>query len=180
MKNTLSVLVENQPGVLSKVAGLFSRRGFNIDSLAVGTTENQKISRMTIVVDGDAHLVEQVEKQLNKLIPVIKVKVLEPGRFIGCEPSLVKVSCKIRQHAEIMNIAELMGASIVDVAPQSLTLQFTGSEERAETLLGLLKPYGIKEVVRAGMIAIEKGAVTALSSGVSPRPSRAVQPGEKN
>lgn len=162
MKNTLSVLVENQPGVLSKVAGLFSRRGFNIDSLAVGTTENPKISRMTIVVDGDEHIVEQVEKQLNKLIPVIKVKVLEPESFLGCELSLVKVSCKIRQHAEVMNIAELMGAAIVDVAPQSLTLQFAGSEDRAQTLLGLLKPYGIKEVVRAGVIAIEKGSETTL------------------
>lgn len=162
MKNTLSVLVENQPGVLSKVAGLFSRRGFNIDSLAVGITENQKISRMTIVVDGDEHIVEQVEKQLNKMIPVIKVKVLEPETFISSEHSLVKVTCKIKQHAEIMNIAELMNASIVDVAPQSLTLEFTGSEERTHTLLGLLKPYGIKEVVRAGALAIEKGSETTL------------------
>ncbi len=162
MKNTLSVLVENQPGVLSKVAGLFSRRGFNIDSLAVGTTENTKISRITIVVDGDSHIVEQLEKQLNKLIPVIKVKVLEPGNFISSELSLIKVNCKTKQHAEIMNIAELMGASIVDVAPLSLTLEFTGSEERARTLMGLLKPYGIKEVVRAGSLAIEKGSETTL------------------
>lgn len=162
MKNTLSVLVENQPGVLSKVAGLFSRRGFNIDSLAVGITENPKISRMTIVVDGDEHIVEQVEKQLNKLIPVIKVKVLEPDTFLSSEHSLIKVSCKIKQHAEIMNIAELMHASIVDVAPASLTLEFTGSEERTQTLLGLVKPYGIKEVVRAGALAIEKGSETTL------------------
>ncbi|MCI1954809.1 MAG: acetolactate synthase small subunit [Oscillospiraceae bacterium] len=162
MKNTLSVLVENQPGVLSKVAGLFSRRGFNIDSLAVGITENQKISRMTIVVDGDARVVEQVEKQLNKMIPVIKVKVLEPGTFLSSEHSLVKVACKIKQHAEIMNIAELMHASIVDVAPTSLTLEFTGDEDRTQTLLGLLKPYGIKEVVRAGALAMEKGSETTL------------------
>lgn len=162
MKNTLSVLVENQPGVLSKVAGLFSRRGFNIDSLAVGITENQKISRMTIVVDGDARVVEQVEKQLNKMIPVIKVKVLEPGTFLSSEHSLVKVACKIKQHAEIMNIAELMHASIVDVAPTSLTLEFTGDEDRTQTLFGLLKPYGIKEVVRAGALAMEKGSETTL------------------
>jgi acetolactate synthase-1/3 small subunit len=162
MKTTLAVLVENQPGVLSKVAGLFSRRGFNIDSLAVGPTENPKISRMTIVAGGDGHIVEQLEKQLNKLIPVIKVKVLEPGGFISRGLSLIKVSCKAKQHAEIMNIAELMGASIVDVAPLSLTLQFTGTEEHTETLLGLLKPYGIKEVVRAGALAIEKGAKTTL------------------
>jgi acetolactate synthase-1/3 small subunit len=144
------------------VAGLFSRRGFNIDSLAVGITENQKISRMTIVVDGDARVVEQVEKQLNKMIPVIKVKVLEPGTFLSSEHSLVKVACKIKQHAEIMNIAELMHASIVDVAPTSLTLEFTGDEDRTQTLLGLLKPYGIKEVVRAGALAMEKGSETTL------------------
>lgn len=162
MRNTLSVLVENQPGVLSKVAGLFSRRGFNIDSLAVGITENPKISRMTIVVTGDEHLVEQVEKQLNKLIPVIKVKVLRPGAFIGRELSLIKVGCKAKQHAEIMSIAELTGASIVDVAPASLTLEYTGDDEKIQTLESLLKPYGIKEIVRAGALAIEKGSNTTL------------------
>lgn len=162
MKHTLSVLVENQPGVLSKVASLFSRRGFNIDSLAVGITENPKVSRMTIVVSGDEYVVEQVEKQLNKLIPVIKVKVLQPGSFINCELSLIKVSCKAKQHADIMNIAELMGASIVDVASSSLTLQFAGDDERVQTLISLLSPYGIKEIVRAGALAIEKGSNITL------------------
>lgn len=162
MQHTLSVLVENQPGVLSKVAGLFSRRGFNIDSLAVGITADPDISRMTIVVSGDEHIVEQVEKQLNKLIPVIKVKVLEPGKFISCELMLIKVSCKEKQHADIMNIAELMGASIVDVAVSSLTLQFTGNDDRIQTLISLLKPYGIKEIVRAGALAIEKGSGITL------------------
>ena len=162
MKSTLSVLVENQPGVLSKVAGLFSRRGFNIDSLAVGITQDPGISRVTIVVDGDGHIVEQVEKQLNKLIPVIKVKVLEPGTVLSSEHALVKVACKAKQHAEIMNIAELLHASIVDVSPVSLTLEFIGGEEKLQTLLGLLKPYGIKEVVRSGALAIEKGSATAL------------------
>lgn len=162
MKHTLSVLVENQPGVLSKVAGLFSRRGFNIDSLAVGVTQDADISRMTIVVDGDEHIVEQVEKQLNKLIPVIKVKVLEPGMFLSSEHALIKVTCRAKQHAEIMNIADLLHASIVDVSPSSLTLEITGSEDRLNTLVGLLKPYGIKEVVRSGALAIEKGASTTL------------------
>lgn len=162
MKHTLSVLVENQPGVLSKVAGLFSRRGFNIDSLAVGVTQDADISRMTIVVDGDEHIVEQVEKQLNKLIPVIKVKVLEPGMFLSSEHALIKVTCRTKQHAEIMNIADLLHASIVDVSPASLTLEITGSEDRLNTLIGLLKPYGIKEVVRSGALAIEKGASTTL------------------
>lgn len=158
MKHTLSVLVENQPGVLSRVAGLFSRRGFNIDSLAVGTTQNPKISRMTIVVDGDEYLVEQVEKQLNKLIPVIKVRVLEPGTFVSSELTLVKVACKPKQHAEVLNVARVMGAEVIDVASASLTLRFAGNEEQSRTLLGLLKPYGIREVVRAGSLAIEKGS----------------------
>ena len=162
MKHTLSVLVENQPGVLSKVAGLFSRRGFNIDSLAVGITQDPMISRMTIVVDGDEHIVEQVEKQLNKLIPVIKVKVLDPGTFLSSEHALIKVASHAKQHAEIMNIAELIHASIVDVSPTSLTLEFTGGEEKLQTLVGLLKPYGIKEVVRSGALSIEKGSSTTL------------------
>jgi len=162
LQHTLSVLVENQPGVLSKVAGLFSRRGFNIDSLSVGITADPSVSRMTIVVSGGEHIVEQVEKQLNKLIPVIKVKVLEPGKFISCEPMLIKVTCKTKQHAEIMNIAELMSASIVDVAASSLTLQFTGSEDKLQTLISLLRPYGIKEIVRAGALAIEKGSCITL------------------
>ena len=115
MKYTLSVLVENQPGVLSKVAGLFARRGFNIDSLAVGVTEHSDISRMTIVVNGDEYIVEQVEKQLNKVIPVIKVKVLQPEAFISRELSLIKVNCNTKQRLEIMQIAQLMNAGIVDV-----------------------------------------------------------------
>jgi acetolactate synthase I/III small subunit len=158
MKHTLSVLVENHAGVLSRVAGLFSRRGFNIDSLAVGPTQNPKISRMTIVVDGDEYIVEQVEKQLNKLIPVIKVKVLEPGTFVSSELMLIKIACKSKQHAEVLNVARLMGADVIDVATSSITLQFAGDEEQSRTLLNLLTPYGIREVVRAGSLAIEKGS----------------------
>ena len=158
MKHTLSVLVENQPGVLSRVASLFARRGFNIDSLAVGTTQNAKISRMTIVVDGDDHVVEQVEKQLNKLIPVIKVTALEPGSFLSSELTLIKVACRPKQHAEVLNVARLLGADVIDVAPASLTLRFAGNEEQSRTLMELLTPYGLREVVRAGSIAIEKGS----------------------
>ena len=165
MKYTLSVLVENQPGVLSKVAGLFARRGFNIDSLAVGVTENPAISRITIVVNGDEYIVEQVEKQLNKVIPVIKVKVLEADRFISCELSLIKVSCNMKQRAEIMKIAELMGANVVDVSPSSLTIESAETSERNEHLISLLRPYGLREVVRTGVTAIEKGSsVTKPSS----------------
>ena len=159
MKYTLSVLVENQPGVLSRVSGLFSRRGFNIDSLAVGITEDPLISRMTIVVNGDEYILEQVEKQLNKVIPVIKVKALNTtGDFISSELSLIKVSSTAEQRSEIMNIAELMNARIVDVSLTSLTLQIADTLEKTETLIALLKPYGIKEIVRTGTVAIEKGA----------------------
>lgn len=158
MKYTMSVLVENHPGVLSKVSGLFSRRGFNIDSLAVGVTEDSTISRITIVVDGDEYAVEQVEKQLNKVIPVIKVKTLEEGAYIPRTLSLIKVAVAAGQRADIMRITELMSARIVDVTRTSMTVEFADTPERTETLETLLRPYGIKEVVRTGVIAIEKGA----------------------
>ena len=156
MKYTLSVLVENHAGVLSKVSGLFSRRGFNIDSLAVGTTEDENISRITIVADGDEYVIEQLEKQLNKLIPVIKVRTLTEGSFVSCELYLIKVRCTAKQRLDIMKIAELMQAKIVDVAQNSVTLQFADTSERFETLTELLKPYGIREIVRTGTVAIEK------------------------
>ena len=162
MKYTLSVLVENQAGVLSKVSGLFSRRGFNIDSLAVGITEDSSISRMTIVVDGDEYVVEQLEKQLNKVIPVIKVRTYAQGEFISRELSLIKVNCPAKQRLDIMKIAELMGAKIVDVAVNTITLQFADTHEQFETLLDLLKPYGIREIVRTGTVAIEKGSKTTV------------------
>ena len=156
MKYTLSVLVENHPGVLSKVSGLFSRRAFNIDSLAVGITEDPNISRITIVADGDEYVVEQLEKQLNKVIPVIKVKTLTQGGFISRELSLIKVSCPAKQRLDIMKIAELMDAKIVDVSINTMTLQFADTLERFETLTDLLRPYGIREIVRTGTVAIEK------------------------
>ncbi|MBQ1658436.1 MAG: acetolactate synthase small subunit [Clostridia bacterium] len=156
MKYTLSVLVENHPGVLSKVSGLFSRRAFNIDSLAVGITEDPNISRITIVADGNEYVVEQLEKQLNKIIPVIKVRTLSPGTFISRELSLIKVSCPAKQRLDIMKIAELMDAKIVDVSINTMTLQFADTLERFETLTDLLKPYGIREIVRTGTVAIEK------------------------
>ncbi len=166
MKYTLSVLVENHPGVLSKVSGLFSRRGFNIDSLAVGVTEDPAISRMTIVVDGDEYIVEQVEKQLNKVIPVIKVKALNPEELISRELSLIKVGCTSKQRPELIQIAELMQAGVVDVSPSSITLQYADTGERTETLISLIKPYGIREIVRTATIAIEKGAATVRKATV--------------
>ncbi|MDD2361645.1 MAG: acetolactate synthase small subunit [Oscillospiraceae bacterium] len=164
MKYTISVLVENHAGVLSKVSGLFSRRGFNIDSLAVGVTEDASISRMTIVVEGDEYVVEQIEKQLNKLIPVIKVKTLVPGETIARTLSLIKVSAVTGQREDIMRISELMGARIVDVTRSTLTLEFSDTAERTETLETLLRPYGIKEIVRTGIIALEKGANVTRST----------------
>ena len=159
MKYTLSVLVENQPGVLSKVAGLFSRRGFNIDSLAVGVTEDPAISRMTIVVDGDEHIVEQVEKQLNNVIPVIKVKNLSTsGDFLSCELNLIKVSANAQQRTELLQLANLFDARVVDVSPTTMTLRFAGNPAKGDNLMTLLHPYGVKEVVRTGTIAIEKGS----------------------
>lgn len=157
MKYTMSVLVENHPGVLSKVSGLFSRRGFNIDSLAVGITEDPTVSRMTIVVDGDEYVVEQLEKQLNKVIPVIKVKTLREGDYISRTLSLIKVSVNAGYRGEVMRIAELMGARIVDATRATLTIEFSDTAERTETLETLLRPYGIRETVRTGVIAIEKG-----------------------
>ncbi len=157
MKYTISVLVENHAGVLSKVSGLFSRRGFNIDSLAVGVTEDPTISRMTIVAEGDEYVIEQIEKQLNKLIPVIKVKTLEPSETIARTLSLIKVAAGNGKRVEVMRISKLMGAKIVDVTKTTLTLEFSDTVERTETLENLLKPYGIKEIVRTGIIALEKG-----------------------
>ena len=165
MKQTISVLVENQAGVLNRITGLFSRRAFNIESLAVGVTDDPTISRITIIVDSGNSVVEQVEKQLNKVIQVIKVRVLQPGSFYSCYLSLIKVSSNAQQRADIMKIAELMNAQIVDVATDCLTMQFTDSVERTETLISLLKPYGIKEIVRAGALAIEKGSAVARRKG---------------
>ena len=157
MKHTITVLVENRAGALSKIAGLFSRRGFNIESLAVGVTENPRISRMTIVVDCDDFTIEQVEKQLNKLIDTIKVRVLPEGSYVSRELTLVRVGCSAKQRPELLKTAELMNARIVDVTPSTITMEFTDTSERTDTLIALLKPFGIRELVRTGLSAIEKG-----------------------
>ena len=158
MKHTLSVLVENHAGVLSKVSGLFSRRAFNIDSLAVGVTEDPSVSRITIVVDGDDNVTEQVEKQLNKLIDVIKVKTLSAGDFISRELILLKVHANSGNRSEIIEIADIFGAKIIDVSRTTLTLEFADTDERIESLAAMLAPYGISETVRTGTIALEKGS----------------------
>lgn len=156
-KHTLSVLVENHAGVLSRVAGLFSRRGFNIDSLAVGVTENPDVSRMTIVVDGDEYIVEQVSKQLNKLIDVIKIKRLEKHDSVSRELVLIKVAANADTRSEIMQLVEIFRAKIIDVSKNTLTIEISGATDKVAALEGMLKQFGIKEIVRTGTIAIERG-----------------------
>lgn len=156
-KHTLAVLVENHPGVLSRVAGLFSRRGFNIESLAVGVTENPDISRITIVVDGDEYVVEQVSKQLNKLIDVIKIKQLDEHDSVSRELVLIKVAANAATRSEIVQIVEIFRAKIIDVSKSTLTIEISGSTDKIAALEDMLKQFGIKEIVRTGTIAIERG-----------------------
>lgn len=158
MRHTLSVLVENNPGVLARVAGLFSRRGFNIDSLAVGTTENPKISRMTIVVEGDDLVLEQVTKQLHKLIDVIKINDITSDTYVERELVLIKVFAEPSTRGEIMQIVDIFRAHIVDIGKKSLTVECTGDEGKIEAIIESLRPFGIKELVRTGKIAILRGA----------------------
>lgn len=157
MKTTLSVLVENQPGVLFRIAGLFSRRGFNIDSLAVGTTENPDVSRITIVVEGDEYIVEQVKKQLNKLVDVIKVSKIIPEDSVTRELVLIKVDAEPQVRSEIIHIAEIFRANIVDVSRKSMTIELTGDKDKISAFEELLKPFGIKELVRTGVVAVNRG-----------------------
>lgn len=158
MKHTISILVENHPGVLSRISGLFSRRGFNIDSLAVGVTDDPTISRVTIVADGNEYTVEQLEKQLNKLIDVIKVKALPPEELISRELLLVKITVPAEKRSEIMTIAEMTGAKVIDVTTSTVTLQIADRFEKLKNLEDLVRPYGIKEMVRTGTIALRRGA----------------------
>jgi acetolactate synthase I/III small subunit len=167
MKHTISVLVENRPGVLSKVSGLFSRRAFNIDSLAVGITEDPAVSRITIVVNGDDCVIEQVEKQLNKLIDVIKVKTLKTGEFISRELMLVKVHANATTRSEIVQIAEIFGARIVDVSRTTLTMECADTGAKIHNFEEMLEPYGIREIARTGTIALERG-VSLTRTKVSP------------
>jgi acetolactate synthase-1/3 small subunit len=156
-KHTLSVLVEDRPGVLARVAGLFSRRGFNIESLAVGPTEVDGISRMTIRVDAADTALEQVTKQLNKLIHVLKIVELEDEAAVERELQLVKVAVNPGERGEIIEIADVFRAKVVDVDVDSITIEATGSPDKLEAMVRLLTPYGIRELVRSGMIAVGRG-----------------------
>ena len=158
MNHIISVLVENKAGVLAKIAGLFSRRGFNIESLAVGPTENDKISRITIVVNAEKHGIEQVVKQLYKLINVIKIQELDPLNIVERELVLIKVSTDSKTRAEVLEIVNIFRANIVDVGKKSLLVEITGARSKINALEEMLRPYGILELVRTGKIACSRGS----------------------
>ena len=164
--HTMSVLVENKPGVLARVAGLFSRRGFNIHSLAVGPTENPSVSRMTIVVTVDELPLEQVTKQLNKLINVIKIVELDPAMAVQRELLLVKVRADPTVRSHVLETVTLFRAKVVDVSPDALTIEATGTADKLDALLRMLEPYGIREIAQSGMVAMGRGprAITANPS----------------
>jgi acetolactate synthase-1/3 small subunit len=157
LKHTIVALVSDRPGVLNRVASLFRRRGFNIESIAVGRTEIKGVSRMTIVVSGDAAMVEQVRKQLDKVIDVIKLSDITDEDRVDRELALIKVKTTPQSRSEIMQIVDIFRANIVDVAAESLTVEVTGDEDKISSLLNLLRDFGIKEVARTGRLAMTRG-----------------------
>ena len=156
MKHTISILVENQAGVLARIAGLFARRAYNIDSLAVGVTEDEAVSRVTIVADGDQHTLEQILKQLNKLIDVIKVRSFTEKELLSRELVMVKVNCTPAQRAELISVAEITEAKISDISVNTVTLELSDYNAKIKNFEELLRPYGIKEIVRTGTFAIQR------------------------
>ena len=164
--HTLSVLVENKPGVLARVAGLFSRRGFNIESLAVGPTEHADVSRMTIVVAVDELPLEQVTKQLNKLVNVIKIVELDPEVSVQRELLLVKVRADATVRTQVLETVQLFRAKVVDVSPEAVTVEATGTADKLVALLRMLEPYGVREMVQSGMVAIGRGPRSITATGV--------------
>jgi acetolactate synthase I/III small subunit len=166
-RHTLSVLVQDVPGVLARIAGLFSRRGFNIQSLAVGPTEQAGVSRMTIVVNVDELPLEQVTKQLNKLINVIKIVELDDDHSVQRELVLVKVAATMESRGHILDTVELFRAKVIDVSPDGVTIEATGDASKLEALLLMLEPFGIKELVQSGAVAVSRGA-----KGISDRALR--------
>ncbi|MCL5676707.1 MAG: acetolactate synthase small subunit [Firmicutes bacterium] len=157
VRRLVAILVENHPGVLTRVAGLFARRGFNIDSVAVGVTDVPGLSRMTIGVEGDEATVEQVTKQLNKLIQVLKVVDLDPRDAVERELALIKVNAEPSRRTQILQIVDIFRAKVVDVGPKSLVVEISGTGDKVEALLTMLREFGVKEVVRTGAIALERG-----------------------
>lgn len=156
-RHTLSVLVQDQPGVLARISALFSRRGYNIESLAVGVTETPGVSRMTIVVEVEQHALEQITKQLNKLIDVLKIIELDEDSAIARELMLIKVRADINARSAVLQIVELFRAKVVDVGTDAVTVEATGSHDKLEALLEVLAPHGIKEIVQSGVVALGRG-----------------------
>ena len=162
MKQIISVLVENQAGVLNKITGLFARRAFNIDILAVSVTEDESVSRITMIVDSGGHAAEQVEKQLNKLISVIKVKRLEAGDYVGKELTIIKVSATTKNRSDIKNICDIMNAKVSDISQTSMTVELADVPDRIALFQEMLLPFGILEVARTGLVAVQKGAASMV------------------
>lgn len=158
MKHTIAVIVENKPGVLTRISGLFSRRGFNIESLSVGATDNPAYSRMTISVEGDDIVLEQVVKQLSKLINVIRVSRLDPQESVERELAIIKVSANKDTRSEIMQIVSVFRARIIDVSPRSLIIEVTGDEKKVDALQQMLRQFGIKEMARTGKVSMVRGS----------------------
>ena len=155
-KHILSLLVENRPGVLARIAGLFSRRGFNIDTLAVGPTEDPDVSRVTLTLDGAVHPIDQVTKQLHKLVNVIKIRDMEPDGTVAREMALFRVNAGVENRAEVMQFAEIFGATIVDVSRRTLTVEVTGSQDKIDSFERMVRPHGLIEMARTGEVAITK------------------------
>lgn len=158
MKHVLSVLVENQAGVLNKITGLFSRRAFNIESLAVGVTDDDSVSRITMIVDGGNSAIDQVEKQLNKLVCVIKVREIEEDDLIGKELIIIKLNATSKTRGEIKDLCDIMNAKIDDISATSVTVELADTPQRIELFQNMLRPYSILEVARTGLIAVQKGS----------------------
>ncbi len=156
-RHVLSILVENRPGVLARVAGLFSRRGFNIDTLAVGPTDDPAVSRITLTLDGAVHPIDQVTKQLHKLVNVLKIRDMEPEETIAREMALFKVTAAVENRAEIMQFAEIFRAKIVDVSRRKMTIEITGTADKIEAFERMIRPHGLIEMARTGEIAIARG-----------------------
>jgi acetolactate synthase I/III small subunit len=172
-QHTLSVLVENKPGVLTRIAGMFARRNYNIHSLAVGPTDDDRVSRLTLVVGTEAVQLEQITKQLNKLVNVLKIVELEAGETVERELQLVKVACDATTRGQIIELAQVFRAHVVDVDHDSLTIEAAGDPEKLAALVGLLEPFGIREMVRSGRIALARGT-RSITDGSKVRMQRVV------
>ena len=156
-KHILSILVENKPGVLTRIAGLFARRGFNIDTLAVGPTDDEAFSRITLTLDGAMHPIDQVTKQLHKLVNVIKIRDLEPDECVARELALFKVSADAETRAQVMQFTDIFRGKVIDVSKKSMTIEITGTDDKIEAFERMIRPFGLIEMVRTGEIAISRG-----------------------